>query len=69
MHQEARPLVEQRLAAELIRQTWGGDRREDRRLDTEGGLARTGRTPPAGTFLLQLAVRVPHALLADKCRC
>ena len=29
----------QRLAAELIQRTSGGDRREDRRLDTEGGLA------------------------------
>ena len=39
-NKEARPLRRaQRLAAELIERTSGADRREDRRLDTEGGLA------------------------------
>ena len=39
-NQEARPPRRaQRLAADLIERTSGGDRREDHRLDTEGGLA------------------------------
>ena len=33
------PRRAQRLAAELIERISGGDRREDRRLDAEGGLA------------------------------
>jgi len=31
-------LVEQGLAAKLIQRTGGADRREDRRLDNDGGL-------------------------------